>query len=48
MNLDVPHDVILDRVAGRLVVRFFIFLVSFFTHSPHCRHQQIGTGLTPQ
>lgn len=28
MNLDVPHDVILDRVAGRLVVRFFFYLLS--------------------
>lgn len=34
MNLDVPHDVILDRVAGRLVVRFLFILSFFFTPSP--------------
>lgn len=26
VNLDVPHDVILERIAGRLVVCFFFVL----------------------
>lgn len=31
VNIDVPHDVILERVAGRLVVRLFFLLSSVNT-----------------